>query len=220
MRSGSMRVANCLESHCRAIFLDSFQSSEKDFDRAPIFALIKGPISPDHWTRHAQMGKHSGWSQGRRRTRQQLEDAAVEAWIRTTGCSQFFKLSRDFTHAKARKRMVWQQRVRSLTPAEFKRTYRMTLKTFYAVLRNIRPAFMSSVKARRDLGGAVAAELKLSMTLRYLAGGSYLDIYQMHGVSRTTFFETIPVVCRTITGAYPLHFPINDPEGLVSTADS
>ena len=83
--------------------------------------------------------------------------------------------------------MVWQQRVRSLTPAEFKRTYRMTLKTFNAVLRNIRPAIMSSVKsrkkARRDLGGAVAAELKLSMTLRYLAGGSYLDIYQMHGVS-------------------------------------
>ena len=170
------------------------------------------------------MGKLSGWSQGRRRTRQQLENAAVEAWIRTTGRSQFFKLSRDFTHAKARKRMVWQQRVRSLTPAEFKRTYRMTLKTFYAVLRNIRPAIMSSVKsrkkARRDLGGAVAAELKLSMTLRYLAGGSYLDIYQMHGVSRTTFFETIPVVCRAITDAYPLHFPINDPEGLVSTADS
>ena len=102
------------------------------------------------------MGKHSGWSQGRRRTRQQLENAAVEAWIRTTGRSQFFKLSRDFTHAKARKRMVWQQRVRSLTPAEFKRTYRMTLKTFNAVLRNIRPAIMSSVKsrkkARRDLG--------------------------------------------------------------------
>ena len=83
------------------------------------------------------MGKHSGWSQGRRRTRQQLENAAVDAWIRTTGRSQFFKLSRDFIHAKARKRMVWQQRVRSLTPAEFKRTYRMTLKTFYSVLRNI-----------------------------------------------------------------------------------
>jgi hypothetical protein len=167
------------------------------------------------------MGKHSGWSQGRRRTRQQLENAAVDAWIRTTGRNQFFKLSRDFAHAKGRKRMVWQQRVRSLTPAEFKRTYRMTLKTFYSVLRTIRPAIMSSLKsrkkARRDLGGALAAELKLSMTLRYLAGGSYLDIYQMHGVSRTTFFETM--VCRAITDAYPLQFPINDPEGLVSAAD-
>ena len=116
------------------------------------------------------MGKHSGWPQGRRRTRQQLENAAVDVWICTTGHSRFFKLSRDFTHAKARKRMVWQQRVRSLTPAEFKRTYRMTLKTFCSVLRNIRPAIMSSFasrkKARRDLGGAVAAELRLSMTLR------------------------------------------------------
>jgi len=99
----------------------------------------------------------------------------------------------------------------------------MTLKTLYSVLRTIRPAIVSSLKsrkkARRDLGGALAAELKLSVTLRYLAGGSYLDIYQMHGVSRTTFFETISVVCRAITDAYPLQFPINDPEGLVSAAD-
>ena len=163
------------------------------------------------------MGKHSGWSQGRRRTRQQLENA--DAWLRTSGRNHFFKLSRDFTHAKARKRMVWRQRVRSLTPAEFKRIYWMTLKTFNAVLRNIRPAIMSSLasrkKARRDLGGAVAAELKLSMTLRYLAGRSYLDIYQMHGVSRTTFYDTIPLVCSAIVEAFLLSSPVDDSVALV-----
>ena len=110
--------------------------------------------------------------------------------------------------------MVWTARVDSLTPAEFKRTYRMTLDTFEM---HIRPAVARThpEKGRRDLHGVVEPELQLSMTLRYLAGGSYLDIYHMHGVSRTAFYDTIPIVCNAIARAFPLHFPIDDPEALV-----
>jgi hypothetical protein len=163
------------------------------------------------------MVKHSGWSQGRKLTRMQLALAAVNGWVQTVGRTRFTKTPRDFTHAKKRKRMVWKDRVDSLTDAEFKRTYRMTLDTFNAVLDQIRSKISRKdpKKSRRDLHGAVAAELQLSMTLRYLAGGSYLDIYQMHGVSRTTFYDTIPLVCFAIVEAFPLSFPVDDSVALV-----
>ena len=138
------------------------------------------------------MVKRSGWSQGRKLTRMQLALAGVNGWIQTVGRTGLTKTPRDFTHAKKQKRMVWKDRVYSLTDVEFKRTYRMTLDMFDAVLDQIRSKISRKdpKKSRRDLHGAVPAELQLSMALPYLAGGSYLDIYQTHGVSRTTFYDT------------------------------
>jgi len=115
-------------------------------------------------------------------------------------------------------RMVWEDRVDSLTPAEFTRTYRVSLNAFRYVLERIRAAIKAPRKARYDTNGPVPAELLLSMTLRYLAGGSYLDIYQMHGVGRSTMFHAIPHVCHAICKAFPLVFPINDPAALVSNS--
>ena len=57
--------------------------------------------------------------------------------------------------------------------------------------------------------------LLLSMTLRYLAGGSYLHVYQMHGVSRTAFYDTMLLVCFAIVEAFPLSFPVDDSAALV-----
>jgi hypothetical protein len=129
------------------------------------------------------------------------------------------KESRDFGHSRRRTRMVWENRVASLTPQEFKRTYRMSLKTFNFVLERIRRRITSKApkKARRDTHGAVPAELLLSMTLRFLAGGSYLDIYQMHGVGKSTLYHAIPMVSHAIATEFPLSFPIDDEDALVSS---
>ena len=161
------------------------------------------------------MVKLSGWTQRRLR---EMENAAVDAWLRVRRRRHLNRAPHDFGHAKKRKRMVWKDRVDSLTDAEFLRTYRMTLETFTQVCNNIRTDITRKVpkNSRRDLHGAVPAELQLSMTLRYLAGGSYLDIYQMHGVGRTTFYDTLPIVCKAITKAYPLCFPVDDPKELVT----
>lgn len=42
----------------------------------------------------------------------------------------------------------------------------------------------------RLVGGATSPESQAAMNLRMLAGASYLDIMEIHGVSRTTTYET------------------------------
>lgn len=144
-----------------------------------------------------------------------MEDATIEHWLRRRRQAA---VPRDFTHSKSRVRMDWQARKDSLTDREFKRTYRISKETFDKVLAAIRDQLQpkSPEKARQDLHGAVQPELLLSMTLRFLAGGSYLDIYQMHGVGASTMYHAIPVVCHAIIKAFPLHFPIGDEAALVS----
>jgi hypothetical protein len=53
----------------------------------------------------------------------------------------------------------------------------------------------------------VSPELKLSMTLRWLAGGSYLDIYQMHGVSYTQFNNSVWATIDAINNACAISLP-------------
>jgi hypothetical protein len=64
----------------------------------------------------------------------------------------------------------------------------------------------------------VSPELKLSMTLRWLAGGSYLDIYQMHGVSYTQFNKSLWMTIDAMNDAIIISFPIDDLSALESRA--
>jgi hypothetical protein len=72
----------------------------------------------------------------------------------------------------------------------------------------------------------VSPELKLSMTLRWLAGGSYLDIYQMHGVSYTQFNESLWTTIDAINDAILFHFQFmilalfNLEQGFAAKSDS
>jgi hypothetical protein len=162
------------------------------------------------------MVKVSTLASGARRLEHLAANVVVEYWLRK--CS-WRKQQRDFQHALCRKLMVWEDRVASLTPDEFTRTYRLSLSAFNFVLERIRPAITTKAphKARRDINGAIPPELLLLMTLRYLAGGSYLDIYQMHGVGKSTMFHAVPHVCHAICHAFPLCFPIGDKAALVGT---
>jgi len=77
-----------------------------------------------------------------------------------------------------RGRMDWDRHLRDLRPSEFRRTYRMTLKTFDFILERIRGSLVGPnevlSRQRADSGGYtyIEPELKLSMTLRFLAGRS------------------------------------------------
>jgi hypothetical protein len=146
-----------------------------------------------------------------------IEDAAVEFWLQKQWRA---KQARDFSHSRRRVRMVWEDRIASLTTNEFKRTYRMSLEVFNFVLERIRHRLTGKAakKARKDTHGPVPPELLLSMALRFLAGGSYLDIYQMHGVGQSTMFHAIPMVCHAIATEFPLEFPIDDEDALSEIA--
>ena len=46
--------------------------------------------------------------------------------------------------------------------------------------------------------GWLSAETKLAITLRFPAGGSYLDIREMWGIRTTTFYDTVHVMLQAL----------------------
>ena len=98
--------------------------------------------------------------------------------------------------ATARQRLEFSQRY-ELSDRQFHRTYRMPktgARSFPALVEKLRPDLDSedyALWADNGAGGPISAELKLSMALRFLAGGSYLDIYPMHGVSEPLFYQAV-----------------------------
>ena len=60
--------------------------------------------------------------------------------------------------------------------------------------------YNSVFQSKRSCGdvGLISTTLKVSMTLRWLAGGSYLDIAAHHGVSHTSFYRFRDAVLEAI----------------------
>ena len=100
-----------------------------------------------------------------------------------------------------RRQMKWNERVASLTAKEFEQRYRLDLEGFNQVLERIRP-FLGPSHAHAP--SQVPPELKLSMALRWMAGGSYLDIADLHGVEVSTFYKHLWTTIEAIDAAYEL----------------
>ena len=111
------------------------------------------------------------------------------------------RANRRFQH-----RMVWEQRLNSLTDRQFQRRYRIDKGGFAAILEKIKPHMPP-----RHRKSGVPNELKLSMTLRWLAGGSYLDISDLHGVHPATMYRHVWQTMRAIDKAY--HFQLSPSAG-------
>lgn len=95
---------------------------------------------------------------------------------------------------KIRTRMVWKLRVAGLDDIEFVQRYRLTKRAFKMVADGIRgDCEPDHAQSRRGGGGnaPITTELQLSMVLRYLAGGAWQDIVDLHGVSRPSFSDAI-----------------------------
>jgi hypothetical protein len=90
-----------------------------------------------------------------------------------------------------RRRLDWHRWTQRLTDFEFRRYFRMVRTCFARLLDNIADTITSDAR-RGQMGspnGAISPEMKLSMTLRWLAGGSYLDIHHFHGVCEAAFWS-------------------------------
>eukprot|EP00951_Prasinocladus_malaysianus_P004139 scaffold29253_cov31-Prasinocladus_malaysianus.AAC.2 len=115
-------------------------------------------------------------------------------------------------------RMNWPVRVASLSDSNFKRRYKVSKARFAEIANNIRSLVEAENhhQARRSSGSSVSAEIKLSAFLRYLAGGHYLDIVDMHGISESTFYQLLTDVPRAINEVYSdeIAFPMEDPQKL------
>ena len=86
-----------------------------------------------------------------------------------------------------------------LSERNFRRKYRMRRATFDFLLDMIKPYLEKPPRRRGSaLGGEIPKELLLGATLRFLAGGSYLDIASDHGMSQATLYASVWEVLAVI----------------------
>jgi hypothetical protein len=117
-------------------------------------------------------------------------------------------------------RLDWNEYIAGFASDEFKRAYRMDLATFNQLLGSIESSLeRDAERAARSSSGSIAPVILLSMTLRWLAGGSLHDIYRAHRVSMEAFYESQWLVIDAINNHpdYALKFPVDDPEKLSHT---
>jgi hypothetical protein len=96
--------------------------------------------------------------------------------------------------------------------------FRMDYRTFKHVLdmteHDMQRRYLQSERA----GGYVSPEAQLAFTIRWLAGGSYLDISDHYGVSKPTFYRLVYECIDLIIDAFPISFPVSSMEALGSLA--
>ncbi len=103
----------------------------------------------------------------------------------------------------------------SLEDSLFKRMFRVDRDTFNHILGKIEPFFPVNVsKAVNSSGQGVALKTRLAVSLRWLAGGSYLDLCFAWGLGLSTFYDPeYGILWRTlqaIDAVFPMGFPVND----------
>ena len=94
----------------------------------------------------------------------------------------------------------------------FHRHLRMSLDSFNKLLSFLLPRLINDEQKSNGHGGAIIPELRLYCTLRYLAGGSYLDIHFFCGISETSFYSSVWQVIDLINACSLLK--INFPQTL------
>ena len=109
-----------------------------------------------------------------------------------------------------------------LGPALTRRAYRMTESSFWNLFDLVKPFLASPKKRKRGAtpNGDIKPESRLSMALRWFAGGDPLDIMQTHGVGPTEVLTSVWRIVDAVNACPQLqmHFPI-DLEGQRSIAN-
>lgn len=126
--------------------------------------------------------------------------------------------------AVLRRRLHWERWSKQISNFEFRRYYRMSRECFLKLVELLRDDLEGDEKQGRcgSPNGCMTPELKLSMTLRWMAGGSYLDIYFFHGVSDGAFWRAKKQTIDAILNhqSLDLCFPdLNDTNALQKISD-
>ena len=125
----------------------------------------------------------------------------------------------DKTPRRFGERLVWDEHVRSFTGDEFKQAYRLSRESFHGVVEGIRSQLTTGdrLQAARSSSGPVSPpEVRLAVTLRWLAGGSLHDIHRLHKISKEEMYKSIWQVLDAVNNHEPwkFAFPFGDAEAL------
>jgi hypothetical protein len=86
----------------------------------------------------------------------------------------------------------------------FKVWLRMSKSSFDKLLGCVRDELVVNEVQVKPTGGAIIPELCLYCTIRWLAGGSYLDICDISGISKSSFYRVVWKTIRVIVGCQGL----------------
>lgn len=110
-----------------------------------------------------------------------------------------------------RDRFDFMKHVHDLTEVQFTRMYRMSFDQFMSLRNDIQPMCKRRQRRNAYLARAVSTEVMLCVTLRILAGASYLDVSWPYGISTSTvysvFHETLQALDETLSN---IIFPIEE----------
>jgi hypothetical protein len=97
-------------------------------------------------------------------------------------------------------RLMWADYIErhSRRDRTFTRRLRMNLESFNKLLELIREDLLVNQKMADLRGGPIIPELCLFCTVRWLAGGSYLDIIDITGISVASFYRIVWKTCKAI----------------------
>lgn len=98
-----------------------------------------------------------------------------------------------------RPRLAWDQFCRAnQNDIDFIRLIRMKIPSFDKLLSYIRADLEVDLLQAGRRGGAIIPEICLFVTLRYVAGGSYLDLQFLAGISRPSFDHCVKKTLRAL----------------------
>ena len=133
----------------------------------------------------------------------------------------------DRSPNRKRDRIFAPEEIDFLSEYDFAKLFRMKRSSFNKLLEAISPFLHSTDEemARRSSGTNISKKTKLYCTLRWLAGGSYLDICLTFGVSKGSLFSSDPrkgiiwPIIDAINVAFQIGLPIHDVDEMKKTAE-
>jgi hypothetical protein len=113
------------------------------------------------------------------------------------------KISNRFKRNRIRNRGYGLTEMDAIDDVQFRRMFRMSRRAFNILLSKLNVFIlekdaMSIKQAINSSGSPIDNKTKLAVTLRFLAGGSYLDITFAFGISKTSFYDIVFEVLEAI----------------------
>jgi len=109
--------------------------------------------------------------------------------------------------------MIWGSFLGGLTRPEFSRMVRMDHATFEFVVERLSQRLQRDFFQSERGGGYISPSLEVGFTIRWLGGGSNLDLRERYGVSRSSFYKLTNECIDVIVAEFPIEFDLS-PEAL------
>ena len=109
-----------------------------------------------------------------------------------------------------RERLLWEEYCGKMLRSEFTRMYRMDPSTFAYLVEALSPRIDKNFFQAERAGGYISPQLRVAMTIRWLAGGSYLDLKVNWGVATSTFYAITENVVDAIIATFPIEFDADE----------